>query len=188
MRARGFPAVWKWLVCISIRLWEPSFVFPKVTFSAESNLSDWWKPLPLLSLIPPSLSPPLVTLYHFSSSSSCSFVFHFTFHFSSHPLFWGTADVPMATIGSMFVWYICGPLITLLAGDNNSTSRPELQTEKCQQIDGRKREIMQNDKLRIFGLMEKRARRSFQFLFKSQRWPVLIISASFFSWDSKNIY
>lgn len=122
-----------------------------------------------LSLIPPSLSPPLVALYHFSSSS-CSFVFHFTFHFSSHPLFWGTADVPMATIGSMFVWYICGPLITLLARDNNNTSHPELQTEKCQQTDSRKREIMQNNKLR----WKKKARRSFQFLFKS------VISALFF--------
>lgn len=157
-------------------LYQYSFVGAELCLP-QGHLFCWIKPFWLmeassspLSLIPPSLSPPLVTLYHFSSSS-CSFVFHFTFHFSSHPLFWGTADVPMATMGSMFVWYICGPLITLLARDNNSTSRPEPQTEKCQQIDGRKREIMQNDKLRIFGLMEKRARRSFQFLFKPQRGP-----------------
>ncbi len=46
------------------------------------------------------------------------------------PPFWGAADaVAMATIGSMFVWYVCDPLITLLAGDNNGTSRLRPQTE-----------------------------------------------------------
>lgn len=47
-----------------------------------------------------------------------------------HP-FWGAADaVPMATIGSMFVWYVRDPLITLLAGDNNGTSRPQTTDER----------------------------------------------------------
>lgn len=39
------------------------------------------------------------------------------------PPLWGAADaVPIATIGSMFAWYACDPLITLLAADNNSKS------------------------------------------------------------------
>lgn len=98
-----------------------------------------------LSLISPSLSPPLVTLYHFSSSSSssCSFVFHFTFH-------------PPLTLFSgalrMFPWQPSDPCLSdTYAAINNPAGwrehRPEPRTEKCHRIDGRQRKKMQNDKL-----------------------------------------
>lgn len=56
-------------------------------------------PLPLLFFTSHSTSPPPPPRHHPASLAL--------------PPFWGAADaVSMATIGSMFVWYVCDPLIT----------------------------------------------------------------------------
>lgn len=88
----------------------------------------------LFRSIPPSPFPlsPSITRPTAAPHPPPPLVFHLTFLIllplslsppAPRPPFWGAADaVPIATIGSMFVWYACDPLITLLSADNNSKS------------------------------------------------------------------